>query len=816
MTSPRDRESEQLPKPVPVAQRLRAAGFAPPAPPSPWSPRAEAPRLRERLSRGARPDVVAVAGPTGIGKSALAAFVARQLEPDYPDGLVWIQANRLDDPELVLATQLHLADLLGFRAALPEPAMVARPQFDQAFRRELWRPGRFVVLDDVRRPEVVQHFVDDDVAVHALVTSHLPHLGDRLRAEPLALGGLPEEAALAILEGWVGGARLAGDWPGTRRLLAVLDGVPRHLHIAGRVLSREPATATGALAARITADPTPLATRDAPASPPAARGALASPSDADPGGSLLPFQHLRWVVSPAAWDLFAALSAFEDRPFSRSWAAAVSGLEPGACERHLRELVALFLVTDDDPARGPGPAEPRFHLDAEAARAARWAAGVERHARFQQRLLDHAAAEARRWARVGRAASLQAWRQHRDLWIFCLGLLSAEILPPGQGHHCGPPQPGDDAPSPPDAGRQLPDLCLLLIAADLPRRTWATGRWLNAGYRVARRQGRVDAMADIAHGLGWRAVGRLVFTASQPWFLRAADHDLGCGRAEQAVASLALSAFSLYPQARLDEARALLARAVDAARAADLRGPAVAAVVNQAALFEARCATELDGWRSARALLAEALGRCLGVTRAAAFMAATCRVNAAFCELRLDGRLAAPERTARDLATLDEALPESDLDRHRLAAMARWLGVAAPSARPLPSPGECVRQTPVTERVRMMMRFDELTRIGAMLAEHEATGAPLPPNASGELGLAELTLDLPIEREVGMIVAVLFPIGGLRYLLTEDYFALALPRARVALGEQHPLCGLIEAERDRRFGAPDGPLAPPAEPPGGG
>jgi predicted ATPase/DNA-binding SARP family transcriptional activator len=62
--------------------------------------------------------VVTLIGPGGVGKTRLALELARRIEPEYPDGAVFVRLERLTDPALVAA---EIATALGHRAGTDGP-----------------------------------------------------------------------------------------------------------------------------------------------------------------------------------------------------------------------------------------------------------------------------------------------------------------------------------------------------------------------------------------------------------------------------------------------------------------------------------------------------------------------------------------------------------------------------------------------------------------------------------------------------------------------------------------------------------------------
>ena len=185
---------------------------------------------------------VLVTGTGGVGKSALACQVARQLAGRYPDGQLYVDlggsgAHRPADPADVLARLLH--DLGVPQAAVPDgtAARTAR------FRALVTGRRLLLVLDDAADAAQVGPLLPGagapDCAV--LVTSR-----NRLRelapegAQRLTLEGVPPEEAAQLLAQVVGDRRTGAEPQAVRRIVAACEGLPLALQIAGLRLAARP------------------------------------------------------------------------------------------------------------------------------------------------------------------------------------------------------------------------------------------------------------------------------------------------------------------------------------------------------------------------------------------------------------------------------------------------------------------------------------------------------------------------------------------------------------------------------------------------
>jgi transcriptional regulator with XRE-family HTH domain len=146
--------------------------------------------LRPSPSTAGRGQVIALVGPAGIGKTALAARLAHELAAEGP--IAWIEGDGSSPPST------------GLRA---------------------------VFLDDVRTEQAAAR-----LAGTVICTTRSQALAEALGARTLPVTALEDHEARELLASYVGHAALDADRDGTRELLRRLGGVPRKLHIAGRAL----------------------------------------------------------------------------------------------------------------------------------------------------------------------------------------------------------------------------------------------------------------------------------------------------------------------------------------------------------------------------------------------------------------------------------------------------------------------------------------------------------------------------------------------------------------------------------------------------
>ena len=206
---------------------------------------ADVERLTGLVDAGRR--AIVVAGPPGIGKSALATQVAHALATRYPDGQLVVSLGGgtgiTADPVDVLR---RLLDDLG--AGVTGPAdldrLVARYRTTLAGRRVL------LLLDDARDAAQVRPLLPGAPGCLTLVTSRSP-LADLTQAVTYEVGVLTDADALRLLRNAGAGDRLDAEPHAAAEIVAACGALPLALQVAGARLRKRPAWTLADLAARL-------------------------------------------------------------------------------------------------------------------------------------------------------------------------------------------------------------------------------------------------------------------------------------------------------------------------------------------------------------------------------------------------------------------------------------------------------------------------------------------------------------------------------------------------------------------------------------
>lgn len=215
-------------EPEVVRESLRAHGLGPAAPPTLVGRDAERAALRAHFEALMPRGIAVIAGPPGVGATALAQQVVDDVAARYPDGVVWIRGGALD----VRRAQREIAVALGFDAHLPSRDDGGR-DWTQAFTTWLWQGRRLVVLDGVERASAVRELIAPDTRGALLVTTPSAHLAAELGVEATVLEPLDDRATRAMI-----GAPAAASAARLEELLALVGGIPALAVAAKTALAR--------------------------------------------------------------------------------------------------------------------------------------------------------------------------------------------------------------------------------------------------------------------------------------------------------------------------------------------------------------------------------------------------------------------------------------------------------------------------------------------------------------------------------------------------------------------------------------------------
>ncbi|MGW0909647.1 helix-turn-helix domain-containing protein [Streptomyces sp. NPDC002853] len=259
---------------VEEARRLRPAANgragppgkegAAPVPPVPRQLPADIPELPGRAgeldvldvlrpaARGKGPLVVALDGPGGVGKSALAVHAAHRLGERFPDGQLYADLRGSRRDEHPVSSDVVLRRFLGALGA-PRPYPGSAADAAAAYRTLLTERQVLIVLDNALDAAQVRPLLPAAHGCAVLVTSR-GVLAALNGAVHLHLMPLPPAASIDVLGLWAGAGRLKGECAAAEVIARHCDHLPLALRIAGARLAARPRWPVRELADRL-ADP---------------------------------------------------------------------------------------------------------------------------------------------------------------------------------------------------------------------------------------------------------------------------------------------------------------------------------------------------------------------------------------------------------------------------------------------------------------------------------------------------------------------------------------------------------------------------------
>jgi tetratricopeptide (TPR) repeat protein len=199
--------------------------------------------------------VLLVAGPAGVGKTALATRLAHRILERFPDGQLFINLRGYDSGP-PLGAPAALARILWALGLAPQEIPADLRERTLLYRSRLAGLRMLVVLDNAAAPEQVQPLMPDTPACLTVITSRsrLPQLTSRGGIHRLDLGLLSEPQAQAMLSATTAAYRHGDDPAQVAELARLCAGLPLAVRIAAERAGARPGTALPDLISELRAE----------------------------------------------------------------------------------------------------------------------------------------------------------------------------------------------------------------------------------------------------------------------------------------------------------------------------------------------------------------------------------------------------------------------------------------------------------------------------------------------------------------------------------------------------------------------------------
>lgn len=290
---------------------------------------AELAKISQLLSgNGRKISHVALVGMGGIGKTAVATYVAQQLKDQFVDGVLWGNSKTSDAHNILnLWAQAYGNDFSGIGDLESKAAAV---------RNLLINKRTLVVLDNVDDAAAVRPLLPNCEQCAVLMTTRNLDIATALNAQPISLTELEPNMSQQLFIRILGEARVMStpeEAAAATKIGELLHHLPLALEIAAKRLLSRPRMRLAALARRLedTQQRLGLAISD--------QAIRAS------------FQVSWEGLTQVAKQVFAAMAVFSGRPFTPEALAAAANLDLFDTEDELYTLAALSLVSEQGETR---------------------------------------------------------------------------------------------------------------------------------------------------------------------------------------------------------------------------------------------------------------------------------------------------------------------------------------------------------------------------------------------------------------------------------------------------------------------------------
>jgi len=281
------------------------------------------------------PQICAISGPAGVGKTALAVHWAHRSRDRFPDGQLYVNLRGYDPKEPPMSPEEAVRSFLDALLAPPARVPTRWPAQVGLYRSLLAEKRLLVVLDNARDAEQVRPLLPTTGGL-ALITSRdrMTGLVALAGATPLALDPLSPAESRHLLAHRLGAERVAAEPEAAQELVAACGGLPLALSILAARAAVRPHFPLATLAAEL---------RD---------------GDLEPWSGVDITSDLRTALSVSllsldddAARLLCLLGLSASSSVSAAAAAGLAGLSLARTRRLLHQLTEASLLSEPHPDR---------------------------------------------------------------------------------------------------------------------------------------------------------------------------------------------------------------------------------------------------------------------------------------------------------------------------------------------------------------------------------------------------------------------------------------------------------------------------------
>ncbi|MPZ82021.1 MAG: SARP family transcriptional regulator [Actinophytocola sp.] len=281
----------------------------------------------------AEPAVAVLAGPAGVGKTALAVLWAHGVAERFPDGQLFASLRGFDPQHAPMSADDVLTQFLLALGVGVEDVPAEIDDRASLYRSILAHRRVLVVLDDARDSEQIRPLLPAGSSSLVVVTTRvrLDALVAWTGARLQVLGTLAADAAEKVIEHMAGGPAQGRDRELRRKLARLCGHLPLALRIAGARLTGGPQWSVAGLVEELADERGRLSALDLEEADTSVRAALD-----------VTYRSLR----PELAETLRLLGLFPGTMIGPYPVAALCGIDVELARRRLRTLAGSFVVTE--------------------------------------------------------------------------------------------------------------------------------------------------------------------------------------------------------------------------------------------------------------------------------------------------------------------------------------------------------------------------------------------------------------------------------------------------------------------------------------